>query len=488
MKKLGLIVIKAFIGPFILNFVIWMVILDMQFLWLYIDDLMGKGLEWYIILELLVYASANWVPVALPLSILLASIMTFGNLAEHNELTAMKASGLSLFKIMRPLTFFMLFISAFAFYFSNNLWPMANFKMRVLIQDIQNTKAAIVLKDGEFYNQIENFSIRVGRKDENGKDLYDLLIYDHSEAAKPHSYADDPRDYKRVIRAKKGRISQSDDKKNLVLNLEHGFILQEMSPESVKEASYPFMRYYFEKAKLNIRLKAFELERTDEDMYEKEEYLMSYSQIKNIKDSTIIEQENRNRNTATYLKNNYLLFRKAKDSIKVKEQNKEIVPTQNYFEKLTAQDQKKDVLWAISKVRNIQKYLGVESVRKEIYYQKLNKLDIEMNRKFTLAYAVMMLFFLGAPLGAIVRKGGIGVPVLIALLLFIIYFLITRMGEELSTNLTMQPIVGMWLSAYVLTPITIFVAYKSNADSKLFDKDFYLKIFRYIFIKKERNS
>lgn len=463
-----------------------MVILDMQFLWLYIDDLMGKGLEWYIILELLLYASANWVPVALPLSILLASIMTFGNLAEHNELTAMKASGLSLFKIMRPLTFFMLFISAFAFYFSNNLWPMANFKMRVLIQDIQNTKAAIVLKDGEFYNQIDNFSIRVGEKDANGKDLHDLLIYDHSDAAKVHSYSSDPRDYKRIIRAKKGRISQSEDKKYLVLNLEDGFILQEMNPKSVEKSTYPFMRYYFQTAKLNLKLEAFELERSNEDMYEKEEYLMSLTQIVKKKDSTEIEHSRRVDNTFNYIKNNYLPLRINEDTTKKAENEvQEVNPTKDFFENLSPVDQKKDVLWAISKVRNIQKYLDVEKVRHEIYLLKINKLEVEWHRKFTLAYAVLMLFFLGAPLGAIVRKGGIGVPVLIALLLFIIYFLITRMGEEFATGMTMNPAIGMWLSAYILTPITLFVAYKSNADSKLFDKDFYLKIIRFTFIKRK---
>jgi len=143
------------------------------------------------------------------------------------------------------------------------------------------------------------------------------------------------------------------------------------------------------------------------------------------------------------------------------------------------------VLWAISKVKNIQKYLDVEKVQHEIYLLKINKLEVEWHRKFTLAYAVLMLFFLGAPLGAIVRKGGIGVPVLIALLLFIIYFLITRMGEEFATGMTMNPAIGMWLSAYILTPITLFVAYKSNADSKLFDKDFYLKIIRFTFIKRK---
>lgn len=199
-------VISSFLGPFLLNFIIWMVILDMQFLWLYIDDLMGKGLEWNIILELLIYASANWVPLALPLSVLLASIMSFGSLGEKKELLAMKASGISLFKIMKPLMVVILLVALFAFYFTNSLWPVANFKMRVLLRDIQKTKVALVLQPGIFFKS-DLFSIRVGEKDRNGIEFNDVLIYDQSNINKQKlgswSYKKDPRDYKRVIRAKK---------------------------------------------------------------------------------------------------------------------------------------------------------------------------------------------------------------------------------------------------------------------------------------------
>jgi len=151
----------------------------MQFLWLYIDDLMGKGLEWHIILELLLYASANWVPLALPLSVLLASIMTFGSLGENKELLALKSCGCSLFKMMKPLIIVIFFISLFAFYFTNSLWPIANFKMRVLLRDIQNTKVALVLQPGVFFNS-ESFAIRIGDKNKKGNEFTDILIYDHS--------------------------------------------------------------------------------------------------------------------------------------------------------------------------------------------------------------------------------------------------------------------------------------------------------------------
>ena len=314
MKKLGWVVLKAFIGPFILNFMIWMVILDMQFVWLYVDDFMGKGLEWYIILELLFYASATWVPVALPLSILLASIMAFGNLGEHNELTAMKASGLSLTRIMKPLIILMVFVSAGAFFFSNNLWPLAKFKMQVLITDIQNTKAGIILKEGIFYNEMENFSIRVGKKSEDGKDLYDLVIYDYSGTLKPNKIATDPRDYKRIIRAQQGKISQSKDKKKLLLDLVDGYIVQEMDPASVANSEMPFMRYYFDKAALSFNLTSMEFEKSEDDVYENPEYLLRLSQIQELKDSTHIETEKRIQRTITFISNTLTLLRPTNDS------------------------------------------------------------------------------------------------------------------------------------------------------------------------------
>ena len=482
MKKLGWVVLKAFIGPFILNFMIWMVILDLQFVWLYVDDFMGKGLEWYIILELLFYASATWVPVALPLSILLASIMAFGNLGEHNELTAMKASGLSLTKIMKPLIVLMVFVSAGAFFFSNNLWPLAKFKMQVLITDIQNTKAGIILKEGIFYNEMENFSIRVGKKSEDGKDLYDLVIYDYSGTLKANKINTDPRDYKRIIRSQQGRISQSKDKKKLLLDLVDGYIVQEMDPASVANSEMPFMRYYFDKAALSFNLTSMEFEKSEDDVYENPEYLLSLSQIQALKDSTYKETEKRIQRTTTFIGNTLTFLRTKNDSSKTLNS---FTPTLNYFESLSKPDQKRNIHGAIASVKNTIRTLEMDKRRVQHTQQYLSNLDVEWHRKYTLAYACMMLFFLGAPLGAIVRKGGLGWPVIIAILLFLVYFILTRAGDEMSMAEEINVTLGMWLSAIVLSPIAIFIFYKANNDSKLFDMEFYQKLFKFNFGKKK---
>lgn len=472
MKKLTKVVIGAFLGPFILVFLIWMVILDMQFLWLYIDDLMGKGLEWYIILELLFYASANWVPIALPLSVLLASIMTFGNLAEHNELTAMKAAGLSLFKIMKPLMVFMLFISAGAFYFSNNLWPTANFKMRVLIYDIQQTKAAIIFKEGIFFDELEDYNIRIGKKEEDGI-FKDLLIYDYSEMKVSQNYSEDPRDYKRIISAKKGSITHPKNSSFMLLDLYDGFIFQEFNPKTVEDSKLPFMRYYFEKATLKIKLRSFDFERSTEETYSRDEHFLSLNQLKKLRDSASVAREKTNVSQYNITRNKFSISRGIDDSVNINYDS--IVPTENYFERLDSVSRKQNILRAIELTRSLVNSQKVPVALRESSNKYIMRKDVSWHQKFTLSYACMMLLILGGSLGAIVKKGGIGIPVLIGIILFLFYFIFTRAGEEMAIDAALTPLVGMWLSAIILTPITIFVFFKANNDSKLFDMDSYVK-------------
>lgn len=454
----------------------------MQFLWLYIDDLMGKGLEWYIVLELLFYASANWVPIALPLSVLLASIMTFGNLAEHNELTAMKASGLSLYRIMKPLMFFMIFVSIGAFYFSNNLWPIANFKMRVLIYDIQQTKAAIIFKEGIFFDDLDNYNIRIGKKKENGS-FEDILIYDYSEINPSQNYTKDPRDYKRIINAKKGSITHPKNSSYMKLDLYDGFIFQEFDSETMKDSELPFMRYYFEKATLKMKLKSLDFERSNENSYSKDEHFLSLNQLKTLRDSALLAREKTRQSQYHIARNKFSITRGIDDSLGI--DYNAIKPTHNYFDKLDSVSRKQNILKAIDLTRGLINSQKVPVALEENNKHYIMKKDISWHQKFTLSYACMMLLILGSSLGAIVKKGGIGIPVLIGIILFLFYFIFTRAGEELALDSVLSPFVGMWLSAIIITPITIFVFYKANNDSKLFDMDFYIKFFQRIKLLKK---
>lgn len=454
-----------------------MILLDMQSLWLYIDDLMGKGLEWTIIMELMFYFSANWVPMALPLSILLASIMTLGKLGENNELVAMKAAGMSLFQIMKPLAFLMIFVSIGAFYFTNNLWPMANFKLRVLITDIQNTKASIIFKDGIFYDDIDGYNIRVGSKSEDGNTLNDILIYDYTGLKANPGNAKDPRDLKRVISAKSGIITQNKSANILELNLNNGFIFQEMNKADIKNSKMPYSRYYFEKASLTIQLESFDFERSDEDQYEKEEYLMTLTQINQKLDSTSINAAKRHKSWFDFYKNSFSLTRGKEDST-LEELTSNIIPSSGYYDLLSDGDKKMNLVDAISKLESKKENTNKFEKVSEVMSEYKNNLFVKRHEKFTLSYAVMMLFFLGASLGAVIKKGGFGVPVLIAVGLFLVYFLLTRGGQEMALAQTLPPFSGMWLSAIVLTPVTLWIFYKANNDSKIFDFDFYTKWFK----------
>tara|TARA_B110000046_G_scaffold50398_1_gene56214 strand:- start:2983 stop:4344 length:1362 start_codon:yes stop_codon:yes gene_type:complete len=449
----------------------------MQFLWLYIDDLMGKGLEWNIILELLIYASANWVPLALPLSVLLASIMTFGSLGETKELLALKASGISLFKIMKPLMVLMLFVSLFAFYFTNSLWPVANFKMRVLIKDIQKTKVALILQPGVFFKS-DLFSIRVGEKSKNGNEFKDVLIYDKSNMVKQNlgawSYKIDPRDFKRVIRAKKGRLVNPENKSKLELELTDGYMVEEWNSESIKGSKVPFTKYNFKKTVISFKLNAFEFERTSEKTYKRDEYLLSLGQIYDLNDS-IKKQKN-----YQYTKIQNLIIKEIPFLLDSSLDTK--YPKENYLHLINRKQNKsgikKDHQVAVKKLDQLLNNLKIAKIKDKNSNNFITNLKIEWNRKFTLSYAVFMLFFLGAPLGAVVKKGGLGWPVITAILIFLVYFMLTRAGEEMASNYTMSPLTGMWLSSICITPISIFIFYKANKDSKIFQMDWYIKFLK----------
>ena len=452
-----------------------MVILDMQFLWLYIDDLMGKGLEWKIILELMIYASANWVPLALPLSVLLASIMTFGSLGEKNELLALKSSGFSLYKIMKPLMLVIFFISLFAFYFTNSLWPIANFKMKVLLRDIQNTKVALVLQPGVFFKS-DNFAIRIGEKNKEGNEFKDILIYDHSNLGTQPlggwSYRKDPRDYKRVIRAKKGRLVNPENKSKLELELIDGYMVQEWNPKSFADSKTPFTKYNFKQSIIGFKLNSFEFERTSENSYKRDKYLLSLNQIYDINDSLDKQMKIENEKIEDFLFKEFSIFN---DSL-----NSQNNLNQNFLHIITSEQNKtelnKDYKSAIRKLNNLYKIIKFVKKKENSISNYKTDLTIEWNRKFTLSYAVFMLFFLGGPLGAIVKKGGLGWPVITAILIFLVYFMLTRAGEEMASNYNIDPNTGMWLSAICITPVSIFIFIKANQDARIFDIDWYKKL------------
>jgi lipopolysaccharide export system permease protein len=347
--------------------------------------------------------------------------------------------------------------------------------MRVLLRDIQKTKVALVLQPGIFFKS-DLFSIRVGEKDRNGIEFNDVLIYDQSNINKQKlgswSYKKDPRDYKRVIRAKKGKLINPEDRSKLELELSDGYMIQEWNPESFKDSKVPYTKYNFKKTVISFELNAFEFQRSSESSYKRDEYLLSLGQIYSLNDS-IIRQRNKQ-----YEKINGLIT----DQISLLKDSgyKCSKITQDYFQKISEIQPKKgikrDHQIAIKKLDQLRNHLKVAKAKDKSAENFISNLKIEWNRKFTLSYAVFMLFFLGAPLGAVVKKGGLGWPVITAILIFLIYFVLTRAGEEMASNYTMLPRTGMWLSSICITPISIFIFYKANRDAKIFELEWYQRI------------
>lgn len=473
MKKLAILLLRTFVGPFIVTFLIALFILDMQFLWVYADDLMGKGLEFIVIVELMLYASARMVNMALPLSILMSSIMTLGALAENYELTAMKTAGLSLFRILRPLTVLICFIAVGAFYFANNGWPIANLKFRTLLYSVTRQKPALNLVEGVFYDGIEGFSIRVNRKDPQTGMLYDVLIYDHR----------DPNEGNRsVIRAKRGEMQQTTDKRYLHFTLYEGSSYEEQREEKRRPdaRTWAHVSNDFETQILRIDLSSLAFNKADEDLFRNAYEMMTIAQLNMAVDSLRREVGRKEQEVSRYGKRTLFLTR---DTLMVHEAEVNPGIGDHFLSEYAVSQQQRIINQALETSRNFHKSL--ENMTDEIKARNrmANRYDVEWHRKFFLAFSCIVLFFIGAPLGAIIRKGGLGLPTLVAIVLFLLYYIITIVGERMVKSDTLAPLTGMWISTLVLLPMAAFLTYKAATDSSIMNLDTYTAGIKKFFIK-----
>ena len=477
MKLLHKFIIKSFLGPFFMTFFICIFILLMQFLWKYIDDLVGKGLDWTIVTELLMYASFSLVPLAFPLAMLLASIMTFGNLGENYELVAMKASGISLFRIMRPLFVVALILTSIAFYFSNNILPKANLKFYTLMFSVKQQKPEMVIKEGVFSNDMENYSIKVERKGKNNNMLYDVMIYNHA----------DNQGNVNVSISDSGKMEITQDKKFMSITLYNGknYIQGEESRQSTSKR-YPFRRQSFQKEVINISMKDFEFNRIDEKRYAGASKMMNVSQLTSQGDSVFKEYKIQLWRYLTAF--NYISdvnrqvswLANPKDSLRI---NPNIKPDSIVdFDKTIAalSPFEKSALYqrVISNVRS--NSLALTQQFDEMYMRKksLNSYAMEWHRKFTLSFACLIFFFIGAPLGAIIRKGGLGMPVVVSILMFIAYYILMITGEKFAREDAWSMVGGMWLASFVFLPLGIWLTYKAATDSGVMNIESYQALFK----------
>lgn len=438
-----------------------MFVLLMLFLFKYIDDLIGKGFDWFVILQLLWYASATNVAMALPLAMLLSSIMTFGNLGESSELTAIKAAGISIRKAMTPLLIFVSIFSIGAFFFSDYMLPIANLKMGSLLYDVREKKADFLIKDGVFNNSIPGYSIRAESKNKEGTTLYNLIIYEHNRANTGMN----------VLLADEGVMFNSEDNYYMVLRLKNGVRYEESSGKKIYNPRQQFTRYYFEQTEQKFDMSAFQMKRTDEELFKSHYAMLNLKQLAYYTDSISHYNDSIRRTIFPEIIYYYYTINSPKPEI---EKSKNIASyNESVLELIPEKNKVSAINQAINEVRYIQDIVSMRAATDAGYMTNIRRYIMEYQRKFTLSVACLLLFSIGAPLGAIIRKGGLGLPVVMAIIFFLIFHIISTVSEKSAREGNIDPILGMWTAIIVLAPLGIFLTYKAATDSALFDLDFY---------------
>jgi lipopolysaccharide export system permease protein len=597
-KKLDILIIKAFIGPFIATFFITTFVLVLQFMWLYIDDVVGKGIDTLTVLRLLLYVAATVVPLALPLAVLLSSIMTLGNLGETYELVAIKSAGISLLRFLRPLAVVSFIITIIAFFFNNNILPISNLKMQTLKYDIIVSKPAFEIKEGVFFDKIEGFVIKIGKKEKDDSTIRNVVIYEQNNNGQQDN----------MIVADSGTMVVSHDKQNLIFTLKSGWRYQEKGERNVY-AGTELVRMGFKQYKKVMDLSSFAMNKTNDSAFKNNFQMLTILQLGHTIDSLdkvdqkYVAQINGPANRVfkfpryldttgwtqvekSPLQNPHLLkYSYVEDSLKKRwTRDRKTLDSADKAQKAAlaaytkAQDSAKtaaktaaksgaptaatpagqghptgtaagtagagpgtkaatgttaakaatpteitgagpatpslppviatpnltiggapvtkdpprvrlnDLIPDSSRLTVIDKALtNINQVRGEVgiplnqyINERHNLLQHEMawHEKITLAVACMVMFLIGAPLGSIIRKGGIGLPLVFAVVFFVIFFLLNNFGKKLAGSYVLTPANGLWLATYVLTPMGFFLVYKALHDSQLFNKEFYFRLTR----------
>ena len=589
-KKLDILIVKAFLGPFIAMFFITTFVLVLQFMWLYIDDMVGKGLDAWTVLRMLLYIAATVVPLALPLAVLLSSIMTLGNLGETYELVAIKSAGISLLRFLRPLFVVTVVITLLAFFFNNNVYPVANLKMQTLKYDIIYTKPAFDIKEGVFFDRIDGYVIKIGKKESNDSVIRNVVIYEQNASGQQDN----------MIVADSGTMVVTADKQNLIFTLKDGWRYQEKGERYVT-AGTQLIRMGFKEYKKVMDLSSFKMNKTEDSTFKNNFQMLTIVQLgRNIDslknaDNKIIQQSSHslalNLQFPAWLDttgweaiekkpvpSRFLLnvdwardslhkiwvadgktqdsLQRIQDSVKKAQKNlasavkgpkpgsgnptavppsagpviakpvaasthpgqAQAPPTVRTHPQITPivgqpgnihtanpgittvaahpvpkdppQPTFNDLLPDSVRMDVTQKAVSIVNQSKVSLYQpmalfnagekNLLQHQVAWHEKITLAIACMVMFIIGAPLGSIIRKGGIGMPLVFAVVFFVIFFLLNNFGKKLAGQSVLSPFQGMWMATYVLTPIGIFLIYKALNDSQLFNKEFYFRLTRKI--------
>jgi lipopolysaccharide export system permease protein len=430
----------------------------MQFFWLYIDDLVGKGLDTFIILKLVGLVSISMLTTAIPLALLFSSIMTFGNLGESFELIAIKSAGIPLIRFMRPLFIFAIGLAGIAFLLANNIIPVSQMRLTTLKYEIIVSKPAIDLKEGVFYDKIDGYVIKLGKKESNDSVINDIVIFEKRFGLQDN-----------MIMAKSGVMRVTPDKKFLEFILYNGWRYQEKGYRATTNTE--FTRLNFKEYKKVFDLKSFQMNKTADVFYDPK--MLSVRQLGKAIDS-IQSMDSFFIKKATIEIYPYLKFMLLKDSTELYKKVK-VADTKNFKALIPAEEKMSVVESAGYQFQSLQNNLAslVNLYKEQQHAETMHA--IEWHRKFTLSFACIVLFLIGAPLGAIIRKGGLGAPMVSAIAFFVVFFLLNNFGEKLAKSGQWSVYAGMWLSSLFLIPVGLFLTYKAMRDSQLFNQEFYYR-------------
>ena len=481
-KKVDRFLLKSFIGPLIFTFFIVLIILLLQFLWMYVDELAGKGLDFKVVAELLYHFALTFVPTALPLGILLASLMTFGNMGEFSKLSALKSSGISLQRIMRPLVILIGFVAIISFFFSNNVLPYSTDKARTLLWDIRRKKPDINVQAGTFYNGVPDFSIKITTKEPVTNRMNNVIIYDHRERRGNYS----------VILADSGYMKSTKDETGLIMTLYSGHGYTEMEEKNVSPTlrKYPSRIDDFKEQTIVIPLTGFELQRSEEGLFRSNAAMLNISHLTDTIDSLYkkhnekIDKEFKDfKNVKLYaVRNPHVESSKPIEQTTAPENTRKQIKfdAKTLFDSLTIAEKSEVLTKAVESLKEGTSIIFEknESTRYEI--RAIRRFEVEWNKKLTLSFACIVFFLIGAPLGAIIRKGGLGTPAVISIFFFVIYYIISITGQKLVEDDVVGTFAGMWAASYILLPIGIFLTYKATTDSVILNIETYLIFFKKI--------
>ncbi|MBK6611532.1 MAG: LptF/LptG family permease [Sphingobacteriales bacterium] len=478
MKKVDSFILRAFVGPFIATFFIALLVLILQFLWKYIDDLVGKGLELGIVAELMFYMSATMVPLAMPIAVLLAAIMTLGNIGENYELVAIKSSGISLIRFIMPLIIVAVLVSGLSFLFANNIGPVANLKAMTMLYSVTRQRPALNIKPGVFNDGIQNYVIYVGELAKGGREMRNIIIYDHSERQGNVN----------SLYAERGEMHRNEADSSLVFLLYNGYQVEE--PASGGNPSGPgrnptnaFIRNNFTEYRMLFDLSNFSFNQADENMFKNSIKLMNVNQLTAHNDSIRKKMTDRVSYLEANLKTNFIFFKDSTffKTYQAQLNHPEINPllqNQTNFAQILTEfppNMAVEIKQAATRnARNVKNFARLEKTQQGNYENQIIKAGVILHQKITLSLACFVLFLIGAPLGAIIRRGGLGMPMIVAIAFFLSFHILSTIGKKMAESKLISPFLGGWMPLFILFPVGLFFIYKAMNDSALFNIENYL--------------